>query len=110
MLGEACKKMNIVYNDDKSATRFVFVNKRLYNYLKNFGKAGDKYLPDFVWNLSQRQCNILLDSLICGDGYERSDMKEYYTSSKQLADDVQRLSLHAGLSSNISIIIFSYLL
>lgn len=102
-LDEVCKKMNIVYSDDKSATRFVFVNKRLYTYLKDFGKADVKYLPDFVWTLSQRQCNILLDSLICGDGYERSDMKEYYTSSIRLANDVQRLTLHAGLSGNISI-------
>jgi DNA-directed RNA polymerase beta subunit len=62
----------------------------------------DKYLPDYVWNLSQVQSLILLNSLIESDGSMGSNLC-YTTISKRLADDVTRLALHAGLAGNIGI-------
>jgi len=101
-LTEALDKLNIKYYDDqKHSNRLVLRQKEFYEYFNKFGKAGDKYLPEFVWNLSKRQSEILLNGLMLGDGFERSDMKEYFTSSKQLADDVQRLVIQCELSSNI---------
>ena len=99
---EALDKMNIKYYDDqKHSNRIVLRQKEFYEYFNKFGKAGEKYLPEFVWSLSKRQSEILLNGLMLGDGFERSDMKEYFTSSKQLADDVQRLVIQCELSSNI---------
>lgn len=57
-----------------------------------------KYLPDYVWTLSQRQCRILLDSLVEGDGHISKTATMYHTSSIKLRDDVMRLCLHAGYS------------
>lgn len=68
--------------------------------------AGYKCLPNECWNLSQEQCMLLIDALCLGDGYKdsrRENSTEYYTSSKQLADDFQRLCLHAGYACNIAL-------
>ncbi len=65
--------------------------------------ATNKYLPDYAFNVSQNQSRILLDSLISGDGHiDKKGNNMYYTSSRRLADDVSRLSLHCGYSSYIS--------
>lgn len=99
---DALDKLNIKYYDDqKHSNRIVLRQKEFYEYFNKFGKAGEKHLPEFAWSLSKRQSEILLDGLMLGDGFERSDMKEYFTSSKQLADDVQRLVIQCELSSNI---------
>jgi DNA-directed RNA polymerase beta subunit len=58
--------------------------------------ALNKRLPAYVWNLSQNQCRILLDSLISGDGTRGKTYERFFTSSQGLADDVQRLCIHAG--------------
>lgn len=101
-MSEVLDNLGIKYYDDsKSSNRFTMRNKNLYNYFKQFGKAEDKHLPKFVWNMSAKQCSILIDALVLGDGYERSDLKEYYTSSKKLADDFQRLCIHANMGANI---------
>jgi DNA-directed RNA polymerase beta subunit len=64
--------------------------------------ASNKRLPDYVWNLSQDQARILLNSLVEGDGsYNSNGSAGYYTSSVILANDISRLSLHAGWSGTI---------
>jgi DNA-directed RNA polymerase beta subunit len=65
--------------------------------------APNKHLPDYVWNLSQEQSQILLNSLIEGDGsYNNNGSAGYYTSSIKLANDISRLALHAGWSGIIT--------
>ena len=77
-------------------------NKDLANYMKQFSVgAVDKFLPDWVWNLNKEQCRLLLTSLELGDGHTtKTNNRTYYTSSKRLCDDITRLALHAGYSSN----------
>jgi len=74
--------------------------------LKSFGKAHEKYIPDYVWECSARQLRILYDALMLGDGSISPGLtgikRTYYTSSKRLADDFQRLLLHCGLAGDIS--------
>jgi len=63
--------------------------------------APHKKLPEWVWNLNKEQSQLLLTSMMLGDGYiNKSNAHLYYTSSEQLADDVSRLCLHAGWSSH----------
>ena len=67
--------------------------------------AINKFLPEFVWKLSQRQSRLLLESLISGDGSHNNQGSVcYYTSSKRLADDVMKLAIHAGWSGSIKLI------
>jgi DNA-directed RNA polymerase beta subunit len=87
-----------------SCLKYNIHSKPLAEYLNPFSVgAQHKQLPFWVWNLSQRQCRILIESMILGDGaYCGTDRKNwiYFTSSKKLADEFQRLCLHAGWSCN----------
>lgn len=63
--------------------------------------SASKRLPRWSCYLSRRQQNLLLDVLIAGDGTERDHSRIYYTSSRQLADDVQVLCLSSGRVSQV---------
>jgi len=76
--------------------------KPLFEALQVFGKAPEKYIPREFLRLSRRQSRILLDGLMLGDGTSEGSWV-YYTSSRQLADDVQELALRSGYAADISI-------
>lgn len=82
-------------------SKMNIANKQLYEYMSPLSVgAPNKQLPDWVWELSQRQSRILLESMILGDGSYHGNSSRYYTSSIKLADDVMRLALHCGWSAN----------
>jgi len=58
-----------------------------------------KKLPQWIYQLSTRQANILLDALMSGDGTSKKYSRIYYTSSQTLANMVQILAI---LSENYS--------
>lgn len=110
-LKEHCKKLSleILKKKEKSTdtefNRWSIKDRRIYEYLKdlNLG-AVNKYLPDWVWNLNMYQCRILINGMMLGDGHIMENGTERYdTSSLKLANDFQRLCLHAGWSTNIII-------
>ena len=80
---------------------FVIYNKQLFLYLKQFGKAQNKYIPQEIKNLSREQLEILFEWMMKGDGYVGNGNIDYYTKSKRLADDVQEIVLKLGYSANI---------
>nr|YP_009774624.1 beta subunit of RNA polymerase [Aphanochaete confervicola]QJA13893.1 beta subunit of RNA polymerase [Aphanochaete confervicola] len=79
--------------------KIIINDKQLWFYLKSFTMvASKKKLPAWVWELSQKQVRIFLKSIV---GYAEKRVESlinYYTSSSDLADDLARLSLHAGWS------------
>ena len=94
---------NLGYSYQVSNFNIRIFNKQLYKYLEPLSvRAPHKFLPPWVWELSQKQARLLLEGMWLGDGsYTGSgNTKVYYTSSVQLADDVMRLALHAGWSGN----------
>ncbi len=64
-------------------------------------KSGNKRLPRWVMSLSKRMKEILLNALHAGDGTDSRphDAQVYYTSSPQLADDVQELAFLCGFET-----------
>ena len=78
-------------------------NKQLFLYLKQFGISKDKYLPEFIKNLSPKLLTIFYDYMMLGDG--TSDLSKgnecYYTASYKLAGDIQDIILKMGFNSNI---------
>ena len=80
-------------------------NKEIYNELKKYSLGAlNKYLPEYVWSLSKRQCIILLEALMEGDGHTYADgFSRYGTISPRLANDVSRLAVHCGWSGVIKI-------
>ena len=66
--------------------------------------ASNKYIPDFVWLLGQANCDILLKSLVQGDGHTfKCGHMVYHSTSIRLLNDIQRLALHCGYSATIKL-------
>ena len=64
--------------------------------------ATNKSLPKWCFDLSPRQSQLLLQSMMLGDGYvTNSSTWRYFTSSIALANDVSVIALHAGWSANL---------
>ena len=84
---------------------FVINSKQVHDELAPLSVGAlAKRLPDYVWALSQRQARVLLEALVESDGHRAATNTRYCTSSAGLADDVQRLALHAGWSANIFVV------
>jgi len=75
-------------------------NKEIYEALDKLSVGAlNKYLPDYVWSLSQRQCIILLEALMEGEAHTYADgFSRYGTISLRLANDICRLAVHCGWS------------
>jgi hypothetical protein len=73
---------------------------------KIFSECGNKKtkrLPNWIFQLSVRQIDILLNSLLLGDGTNKNNFVDvYYTSLKLLADDVQTLGILGGREVNLN--------
>jgi DNA-directed RNA polymerase II subunit RPB2 len=87
---------------DEELNRWSVKDEQLLNFFKPYSVGAiNKYLPNFVWDLSMEDSEILMDSMILGDGhYMKNGTERYDTSSEILANDFQRLCLHAGYSAN----------
>ena len=85
----------------KFSKNMVCYDKSLYNELKIFGKAHQKHIPNYVKDLSSRQQKIFFDAIMLGDGSISNGKMNFYTSSKQLADDMQELILKIGMAADI---------
>jgi hypothetical protein len=83
---------------DGEAIRWVVHDVKVGRYMFPFSVgATNKYLADWVWFLNREQCNKLMHSMCLGDGCKYKGKNwSYSTSSTRLADDYQRLCLHAG--------------
>ena len=84
-------KVNI-YED-----RFTIHSKQLAKHLSPLGKSHEKYIPKHIKELPPSKLEILYDALMVGDGCQNN----YFTSSKQLANDVQEIILKMGYGSTI---------
>ena len=77
-------------------------SKQLTIYLKRFGHALNKYIPQEIFTYGKDAVAQLLKGLLGCDGAKTNSGSILYTTvSKQLAEDVQRLCLHNGWSANI---------
>ena len=105
-------KLGIDFSYHESAGNFYVSGSKypdIYEHLSELSLGAlNKRLPDYVWNLSQRQSRILLEALMQGDGhtmqYKGEDsFSRYGTISIQLANDISRLAVHCGYSAIIKI-------
>ncbi len=92
-------KLGLEYKQEKCG--FYIKSKDLVEYLDQFGLCNNKFVPEFIKQLSSRQIRIFLDAYRKGDGSIHKGTSYYYTTSKQLADDMQELILKCNKSANI---------
>jgi hypothetical protein len=105
------KKCNIKFTYSKEQKTDTFYSAyRMYKhaFVSYFTPLSvgsiNKSLPEWTWYLTKEQCRILIHGMMLGDGHTMANgTRRYDTSSSQLADDFQRLCLHAGYATNISI-------
>ena len=102
--------LNVKYNYHKDGNYFIssVKNVGIYNELSILSVGAlNKYLPEYVFNLSVRQSKILLEALLQGDGskmeYKGETFSRYGTISIQLANDISRLALHCGYSGIVKV-------
>ncbi len=75
---------------------------QLFSYLKQFGKASEKFIPSDIKSLSKEFLEILFEFYIKGDGhrYGRNGKGLSATTiSKRLRDDLQEIALKIGISA-----------
>ncbi|TMQ01202.1 MAG: hypothetical protein E6K99_00755, partial [Thaumarchaeota archaeon] len=76
---------------------FYCYDKRLGSYLAEFGGASEKYVPNFVKQLTSTKIGTFLEWFTQGDGtIMKNGFRIFYTSSRRLADDIQELLLKLG--------------
>ena len=91
-------------SDDR---QFNIYDKDLHNHLYVLGNSYEKHIPDYAKNWSKNILNILLEWLLVGNGRNRHNskgelMREYYTTSNKLAQDVFEIFLKLGSGASIS--------
>ncbi len=105
------EKLGIQYSYHNSGNFYISGSKypHVYEEFKKLSPGAlNKYLPEYVWTLSKRQCILLLEALLEGDGstmkYKEEDgFSRYGTISIRLANDISRLAVHCGWSGIIKI-------
>jgi DNA-directed RNA polymerase II subunit RPB2 len=101
--------LNLKWNYQNSGNFYISkTNNILSKYFSELSVGAlNKYLPDIAFQLSERQSQILLYSLLEGDGssmeYKGEAFNRYCTISLQLANDVSRLAVHCGYSGIVKI-------
>ena len=83
--------------------RFRIYGKQLMLHFSQFGLSHQKFIPNHVFGWGEKELKTLYKWLMWGDGCETGTGHSYCTVSRRLADDVQRLLLHVGMSGNIDI-------
>ena len=105
-LEEILTNMGIEYIIYTGEENYRYIKShQISNYFNQFGKANDKFIPEWCKCMSHNNSKALLDGLLLGDGYYCSNNKswEYYSNSKQLVEDVQLLAIMTGSSATINI-------
>lgn len=87
--------------------RFTFSNHRLYEAVDALGlhvHAPDKFVPSFVFEQSAMHIREFLLGHFSGDGCDNgSGVRRHYTSSKRLAEDLQRLIFLSGDEAHVKV-------
>jgi len=99
-MAESLKKMtdNKVYFVDnrKACVR----DKDLWKYLKQFGYAWEKHVPDIIKQADVDCIKIFLNAYIEGDGGFNGDSPYILTTSIRMRDDIQEMAIKAGYDSD----------
>ena len=99
------ERMGFILKEYKGGFR-ISGKRRLNQYLKQFGKSHEKYVPQEIKGAPVSSIRLFLDAYRLGDGSTRkpkpykggnfSEERTYFTSSRRMADDIGELILKIG--------------
>jgi DNA-directed RNA polymerase subunit beta' len=99
---DALRDHGVKFSEGSNGQKVVIYSKQLMQHFVQFGHAHEKFIPEWVFDCTRKDLEILFAWLMWGDGHTRHNKPICYTTtSRQLADDVQRLCLHIGKAANI---------
>lgn len=93
------QRMGIKYRQIDSG--FLFNDKRIYEYVKQFGTSRTKYVPSIILDSSKEDIKRFLVAYTLGDGSKNGKGYQIITSSKLMCDAIQECILKIGDSTNI---------
>lgn len=100
---KALDKAGVVYCEQDHGRKIRIHSKQLMLHFEVFGKSWEKFIPDEVFSYGKDFLKELYSWMMWGDGSEKRSGHSYCTTSRRLADDVQRLCLHIGYSAGIDV-------
>lgn len=74
--------------------RYILDNKEIFEYANGKNLNYEKYMPEWIWELSKTQCMNLIEGILINNILD--DMNIYTTKSKKFANDFMRLCIHIG--------------
>ena len=96
----ALDKLGFKYKVYNNETELNIHFKQLFMYMKPLSVGAiNKEFPKWVLQLNKEQTQLLINSMMLGDGHFAKTSDTYYTSSIKLANQFQQLCLHAGWTS-----------
>lgn len=82
----------------------LYINsKGLADHFRQFGKAQDKFVPQYVKSASKGAICSFLYGYESGDGNRRQGNSTFTTVSRQLSNDLQEMCLKVGWAANVKI-------
>ncbi|MBI5061425.1 MAG: hypothetical protein HZB67_03865 [Candidatus Aenigmarchaeota archaeon] len=99
------ENLNINYNIRSDGIRVRLISKTLSKIFRlALGLHGNSYtkrMPEWVFNLSDRQVGIVLKGYMSGDGGVTGKQIRWSSTSKDLLNDIQTLLLRLGINSSV---------
>lgn len=84
---------------------FKIHRTRLFEYVSQFGKCFEKFIPDDIMNATSDQIEIFLEYLFDGDAHRsKKGQTFFYTTSQKMADQVQELCQKIGRPASVTAI------
>lgn len=74
----------------------IFYDIRLTKYFAQFGKAPDKFIPEWVKNLPKKYLDIFVSTYLQSDGWVVGKTFKFGTISKKMDDDLCEIGLKLG--------------
>ena len=97
---EVMERLGIKYHGNEESIRVY--GKKWWEVVHNLGLAYEKRIPKEILSLPPEKLKVILHWIIAGDGVVKSDgMRLLYTTSYELAGDIQELCMKIGQSAGI---------
>lgn len=92
------------YKPYRDKIGWYFNDKSLALYLLQFGKSHEKFIPIQLKQMHPKLLELLLGSLLLGDGKKNGMTSETYTTtSYKLASDIQEIAIKCGYKTSIGL-------
>lgn len=98
-IGKILEELPFKWTEHKKG--FSCSDVQLADHVRQYGLRYEKYIPDFVKQLSSRQIDLFLTSYCLGDGHMKHGNRNISTPSERTANDIQELFLKCGSVASV---------